>query len=376
MAIREITDRIGPSEAVFDMITLWADKSLPRVEKIGNVTVYRVGPSKRGITHEELTSFPWYMLKVWYLFAAPIKALSLIKKNNYSVMWSLMTYMSIPAVFVRAFGKKIPFVLTLQDGDTIEHIVKRGRVQLFLPLIKKGFKDAQTVQVISNYLGEFAKEMGCKKDPVVVPNGVSIDKFEKVSKNDVENIKKDLGKKEGDVFLVTTSRLVEKNDLESVIRALPKLSQCKFIVLGDGHLKKHLQSVAEDLQVSNQVKFLGHVEYENIPTYLHASDIFIRPSLSEGLGSSFLEAMAAGLPVVATRIGGIPDFLLDVEEHGDKATGIFCEVNSPESIVFAVTRLIQDTGLREKISQNGQKLVKEKYDWDDITKRMKKILNI
>jgi glycosyltransferase involved in cell wall biosynthesis len=99
--------------------------------------------------------------------------------------------------------------------------------------------------------------------------------------------------------------------------------------------------------------------------YLHASDIFIRPSLSEGFGNSFIEAMASRVPVIATPVGGIIDFLKDGE------TGLFCEVKNPKSIAQKVEKLIKDKESREYIVRNAYEMVKNKYDWNIIANDMK-----
>lgn len=374
VAVKEITDRIAPNDMTFDMVTLRVDANLPAVETIGNITVYRVGPTKQGMTHEDLNRFPWYLIKVLYPVLAVFKARQLHRTHAYTMLWSLMTYMGFPAVLARSFGVKVPFVLTLQDGDTIEHITKRARIRVVSPLLKKIFRDAQVVQVISRYLGVFAQQMGYRKEPVLIPNGVDIPRYSNVDQKEVGNIKQTLHKKDGDVFLITTSRLVEKNGIIDVIDALPELRDVRFLVLGDGHLRASLKDRAREKNVSDRVEFLGHVSQERLPAYLHASDIFIRPSLSEGLGSSFLEAMCGGLPVIATPVGGIPDFLFDIEEYGEKATGVFCQPNNPASIAFAVKRLTQDVGMRQRISANARALVLEKYDWNDIARRMHAVL--
>lgn len=289
-------------------------------------------------------------------------------------MWSLMTYMGFPAVLARMFGFRVPYVLTLQDGDTVGHITGRARIRFVFPLLKKVFRDAARVQVISNYLGVFAKHMGCRAEPVLIPNGVDIARFTNVDRGEVEKSKAELHKKENELFLITTSRLVEKNGIADVIDALHDISGVRFLILGDGHLRAALEQRAREKNVSDKVVFLGHISPDNIPVYLHASDIFIRASLSEGLGSSFLEAMCAGLPVIATPVGGIPDFLFDIEEYGEKATGVFCEPNNPESVAFAVKRLVQDAGMRQRISKNARDMVVSSYDWDDIAVRMRDVL--
>src|SRR5690348_16038462 len=126
VAVKEITERIEPSDISFDMVTLQADSNLPSVEKIANVTVYRVGPGKQNITLGELSRFPWYLIKVLYVPLAVLKAHTLARKNRYDAYWAVMTNMGFPIVLLKMlFGDTTPFILTLQDGDTKEHITSR-----------------------------------------------------------------------------------------------------------------------------------------------------------------------------------------------------------------------------------------------------------
>ena len=99
------------------------------------------------------------------------------------------------------------------------------------------------------------------------------------------------------------------------------------------------------------------------------ADIFIRPSLAEGLGISFLEAMAAGTPIIATPVGGIVDFLRDGE------TGLFCEVRNPKSIAEKVKMYLENKELSETIKINAKELIIKNYNWDLITKKMEAIFN-
>jgi glycosyltransferase involved in cell wall biosynthesis len=113
------------------------------------------------------------------------------------------------------------------------------------------------------------------------------------------------------------------------------------------------------------VIFAGHVSHDELPAYLKISDIFVRPSLIEGLGNSFLEAMAAGVPIIGTRVGGIPDFLTEGE------TGLFCEVQDPRSVAHAAKRYIDGPALMRRVIANASKLVAENYDWRMIATDMK-----
>ncbi len=377
LALQQITDRIGDIE--FDLIALRFDRNLPRVERIGNITVYRVGFSKRRPTARELVRFPLYLTKVFFALSAVVKALLLHRRRHYDAIWAMMSYAGIPAALFRLEYPKIPFLLTLQEGDSIAHITKRRRIKMIWPLYRLVFKKATRVQAISHYLADFAHTMGYQGAVEVIPNGVDVALFGKdISEDEQSELKQTLGKKDGDRFIVTTSRLVEKNAYCDLIMALRDLDvTVKLLVLGTGPLEEQLRLLAKKYGLGGRVRFLGHIDIKEIPKYLAISDIFCRPSLSEGFGSSFIEAMAAGIPVVATPVGGIVDFLFDPEKNPDKEpTGLFCNVRDPKSIAQKVQQFLSDDVLRARIVANAKKLVHEKYTWDLITKEMQdKIFN-
>jgi glycosyltransferase involved in cell wall biosynthesis len=103
---------------------------------------------------------------------------------------------------------------------------------------------------------------------------------------------------------------------------------------------------------------------------MKASDAFIRPSRTEGLGNAFLEAMAAGIPVIGTEAGGIKDFLTD------GVTGFVVHINDPQSIVGAVNRVIElSEGERADLVARSKRLVMEKHDWDTIGIQMQEFFN-
>ena len=128
IAIREITKRIG-SDFTFDMITSRFDSNLPRCEKIGNITVHRVGFSQTNPTPEDLVRFPLYLTKVFYAPVAFLKAWMLHRKNHYDMLWAMMAYAGFPVVPFRFFHSRIPYVLTLQEGDSVEYMTKRWRIR-------------------------------------------------------------------------------------------------------------------------------------------------------------------------------------------------------------------------------------------------------
>ena len=191
-----------------------------------------------------------------------------------------------------------------------------------------------------------------------------------------ETLAKKLQKNDDDFFLITTSRLVPKNGIDDIIRSLKYLpDRVKLIVVGEGPLGETLWNVAHAAGVSKRVRFTGYVPHATLPMYLYVSNVFVRPSRSEGMGNSFIEAMAAGIPTIGTRIGGIPDFLIDPATPMGKVTptGLFCKVQDPQSIAQNVERYMQDKALRLRIIANARAMVKERYDWSVIALDMKKL---
>mgnify|MGYP001603730379 FL=1 len=232
---------------------------------------------------------------------------------------------------------------------------------------------ADCVQCISNYLADWARSMGKKDCIEIVPNGVDLSNL----KSKISNLK---NADKNPKIIITTSRLVPKNGVDILIEAVSVLKkeglsgeiQCQ--ILGSGPDEEKLKDLARILGVQDEIIFLGHIDPEAVYDYLANADIFVRPSRSEGLGSSFLEAMGMGLPVIGTSVGGIPDFLKDPAEVGeDNATGLFCKVNDPKDLADKIRVLINDESLAQKIAWNGRNLVINEYSWDKIADKMKNI---
>lgn len=373
VAIKEITDRMNPAEFEFHMVTLRFDDTLPKVEKIGNILVHRIGFTGHAPDISDLKKFPLSLNKALFQFLAAYKAGRLHAKYHYDGIWAIMAHScGIPAGIFKTFHPRVKYILTLQEGDPPEYI--QNKMRLVYPLFLRGFKKADMVQAISTFLFKWAKDMGFEGPAEIIPNAVDISHFSKEYAPDILfGLKKRLGKKEGDIFLITTSRLVRKNAIADVVRALPLLpANIKFLILGIGPEEQGLRALAKEKGLEERIMFLGHVHHEDMPAYLKVSDIFIRPSLSEGMGNSFVEAMAAGIPVIATQEGGIADFLFDPEINRDKEpTGRAVKPSDHEDIARAVKLFLDDKKTTEKIVENAKKLVLQKYDWRIVAEDMR-----
>lgn len=376
LAIKEKTDRLG-AEYEFDMVTLRFDKKLPSVERIGNVTVHRIGLAAENVKVSD-RALPWQckLAKIMFPFSAFFKARSLHTQKPYDICWAMMANQAgFAALFFKYAYPTIPYVLELQDGNTLARVrARRPILSLLWPLYRRVYLKADIIAVISHFIKDLAREVGFHGRIEVIPNGVDTTKFSaKVPDEELAELKSKLGKKMGDVFLITVSRLVLSRGVEESIRALAFLPQnVKLLIAGDGEDRAKLETIAERSHVAKRVIFLGQVEHRHVPIYLHVSDVFVRPSLIEGMGSSFIESFAAGIPVVATSVGGIPDFLFDPDRNPDyEPTGLFCNVQDPESIAHAVKKYMENPTLTARIITNAKALAKEKYDWELIARDAK-----
>lgn len=371
LAVKEKTDRMPDIE--FHLICARYDAALPREERIGNVQVHRIGLTRPHPTIRDLGRFPLHINKYWYQVAAFFTALRLHRTHRFDAIWALMAHSAgIPAALFKRVHPSVPFVLELQEGDPPERI---ERIMLPVwPLFARAFTSADVVSVISTFLGQWAKRRGFPGEPALIPNAVDTKHFSAdCPEAEISAIRDHIGKNKGDVFLITTSRLVHKNAIDDVIRALPLLpAHVHFLVLGTGPEEAKLCALAQKERVEGRVLFLGRIDHRDLPKYLKACDIFVRASRSEGMGSSFIEAMAAGLPVIATHEGGIADFLFDaVRNPGKPTTGWVVDKDTPEQIAAAIRTIIEDPEQARAIARTAKQMVVEKYDWDLIAREMR-----
>ena len=382
VAIKEITDRLDPKEFVFDMITLRFDSNLPRVEKMGNVTVHRIGFSSPGAkVSDRSMPLACKVAKVFFPITAFLKALSLNHETyrgdasiGFDMVWAMMANQAgFAALFFKWTHPKVRYFLELQDGRPFAEMKgRRPLLRLVWPLYKPVYFKADMIKCISLFIATEVRNIGYRGPVRVIPNGVDVAKFSApVAEAKLQELRDRFDKKQSDVFLFTASRLVLSRGVEDVLQALVHLPPyIKFLIVGEGEDRAKLEHIARGLEVADRVMFAGHVSHDELPAYLKISDIFVRPSIIEGMGNAFIEAFAAGVPIIGTSVGGIPDFLTDGE------TGLFCEVQNPISVANAVKRYITDPVLKAQVVEHARKLAATRYDWKDIARDMReKIFN-
>lgn len=355
LAIKNITDRLPDFE--FDLITARLGRGMPKTEKIGNVSVYRVGFGY------QLDKF---LLPILGFFKALKLQDALVIQGHLVIHAYQASYGAGAGWLLKYFYPKLPFLITLQEGKNLEE--QGFLINFFRKLI---IKKADRATAISRYLKEYISKINKKLKVDIIPNGVDVAAFSKnFSYGEMAGLENRLGIKPDDKVIISVSRFVPKNGLDLLIRALAILNKdgdkYKLLLVGDGPQKEELQLLITNYKLQNNIIFAGTVSSEELPLYLKISDVFVRPSRSEGLGSAFLEAMAAEVPIIGTKIGGIPDFL------EDRKTGLFCTME-PEDIAFKIRIILENDKLRQEMINNAAALVRERYDWEKIAEKFREL---
>ena len=363
VAIKEVTERLPGFE--FVLITAHLRPNLPVFEQVGPVVVYRIGWGSK-----------WD--KFWLPFGGLLLARKLHRERPFDLVWSMMaSQASVAAAWLKQQFPDVPLVLTLQEGDNEEYLKRYVWGNDFFyrwlirPFYLAVFKQADYFTAISQSLARRALEIRHDVPLEIIPNGVDLEKFSsRVNVLEADTTLKFLKQERSERYIITTSRLVEKNGVDTLIQALKYLPDyVQLMILGSGPDEAKLKNLAAELGLNNRVKFFGHISGDQLPDYLSLADVFVRPSRSEGLGNSFLEAMYAGLPTIGTPVGGIVDFL-----HEGK-TGWLCEVNNPQSIADKVLYILDPINHSQvtEVVKNAGQLVAEKYDWNKVAEAMGKV---
>ncbi len=181
-----------------------------------------------------------------------------------------------------------------------------------------------------------------------------------------------IGLKDAALLTLTVGRLtVQKGHtylLDAIAALAPRHPHIHFVFAGDGPLRAELEDKARNLRISDRVTFLGiRADVEEL---LFASDIFVQPSLWEGLSIALLEALMAGLPVVATRVEGV----VDVVENGESA--LLVPPKDPQSLADALGTLLNDGGLRARLSTQGKMRVKDRYSIETMCTSYEKLIQL
>lgn len=355
---QELTKFLAKRGYGVHVITGRADESLPQFEVMDGISVHRVDfiRNVRGLTFVTL------------FFNMTRTLLKLDREQHFDLIHSVA---EAPTSQVGTVFKKLrrkPHLITIQGGSLARRNFGGGFRGIALKaLVKWGLKNADVTHTISQMLAEEVRSLGVKK-VTVLPNGVREDIFKTVSR---EESRKKLGISLNEKIIISVSRLIMPKGMHHVIRAfarlLPRFPELRLLIVGDGVRKGELERLARELGVANRVDFKGFVPHERLGEILPAADVFALTPEYEGLGIVFIEALACGVPVVASGVGGI----LDIVENG--RNGFLVPPGDVDKLCEALEKLLTDDDLRRKFREEGLRVVREKFLWKNILTRLEEI---
>lgn len=220
-----------------------------------------------------------------------------------------------------------------------------------------GAKLSKKIIANSNAVKEFViqQEKISPSKIEVILNGIDLNSFHK--SKEVFDLRKEFGLSKDHFIIGTIGTISEKKGQRYLIKAAREIlnvfSQSRFIFVGNGPLENELRKLTNTLSLSDKVVFTGL--RQDVTAILSMIDIFCLPSIYESCPNVILEAMACGLPVVATNVGGVSEIVINEE------IGTLVPSKDPEAIAKAIIKLLRHEGLREKMVQQGRKIVEQKF---------------
>jgi glycosyltransferase involved in cell wall biosynthesis len=338
--VKEIAERLGKIHEI-TLVTARLDRRLPIEEKRAAFRLERVGLGYKNLD------------KILYPFLAAWKVRKIKPDIAHAIMES---YAGGALVLVKYFYPRAKRILTLQSGDLDdERKQRKWSVKFFWRLIHTA---PDFITAISSFLAERAIRLGMKKEKVaVIPNGVD---FNTLPKNILQDNRR----------VICVARLSWEKGIDFLIKAWPTVRQefkdARLILVGEGDKRRNIEDLISQLGIESSVELKGKLPHNQTLEEIARSEVFICPSLAEGLGIVFIEAQACGVPVIGTLVGGIPDVIKDGE------TGFLIEPKKTEEIARALNKLLGNTELRKGLSARGLESAR-KFDWQSIIEKINEL---
>jgi glycosyltransferase involved in cell wall biosynthesis len=270
-------------------------------------------------------------------------------------------FWAIPSGFIASLCcGEVPLLLTLEGSDVKIH----GKRFMFRYFVKRALRKSEKVIALSNDLKRGAIALGTKEDKMcVLPDGVDTDTFKPVDKR-LARTKLNLP----DGFLVLfVGHLFKVKRVDKLIRIAANLNNdfdFRIVVAGDGPERRNLEKMAEKLEVRN-VSLAGEIPHADMPLYMAAADVLALPSEAEGLPSCVQEAMACGVPVVASNVGGLPDLITN------GVTGYLA--NNEMEMETYLKQMMSSPELVSTMGVNALEFARQNLSLDEVVKQIEEL---
>lgn len=268
------------------------------------------------------------------------------KNNNYNILHLHSAHALSIGLLAKLFKRDLKTIAVRR----VDFHIKKN----FLSQLKYKNSLLNKLVCISRAIKNVALEDGIDQSKLkVIHSGIKTDKFKDTTSD--SNYKEKFGIPQDSILIGTVAALVDHKDYPTLLRAAKIVTEKEkniyFCAAGSGDMEAELKQLHKDLELGVKFKFLGF--RNDIGKFLKSLDIFVLASKMEGLGTSLLDAMAVGLPVIGTRAGGIPEAI----KNGKN--GLLVQPQNPTALAEKIIELSKDKNLRQRLGENGKTMVQE-----------------
>jgi len=265
-------------------------------------------------------------------------------------------------LLARRWGIGLNVQLFSSFFDNAQWLSERPINRLLNVLGKWVVRVADTVRVESPIEKQHLTTLGVPAERVwVIPILYNLERFAQVDGGAIRARYLDGPYTEMVLFV---GRLAPEKDIPTLLRAVPRLADlcpgARIIIVGRGRKEDTLRQMAAELELGDRVVFVGGVRGEELPAYFHACDVFVLPSIYEGIPTVLVEAAAAGKPVVSTRTRNVDDVVVHEQ------TGLIIPVRDPTELASALARVLSDPARARRMGQAGCQLVHTRFSQERV----------
>ena len=324
--------------------------NLPHREQEENLTILRIPALRRKQDRSGAVE------QIIFILSASFSGLNLVRQLKPD---STLAFFGVPSGAVALLIKwvtDIPYVVSLRGGDVpgFRPYDFGTYHKLIAPMLRIIWKNAFTIVANSNGLHDLALKFDSRFEIPIIPNGVDLEMY------------KTRSQEEGAMpRLLSVGRIVHQKGLDLAMHALSGLKDLdwEWRIAGDGPQIDFLKLLANQLSIADRVQFLGWQSREQLIEQYQQASLFLFPSRHEGMPNAVLEAMASGLPVIASRIAGNEELVVDGE------TGLLFPSENVDALRIALRQLITDASLCRNMGAASRRRVENHYSWESAAKQ-------
>jgi len=339
------------SDLTIDVLTSAPKPGFIEEKFADNITIYKVGLHKKHLHF-------WRKTEVLeWLFKAGFHYRRLLRENDYDFAHA---FFGFPTGWLcYRCSHKLPYIISLRGSDVPgEHARLKLDYKILGPVFRAIWKKATALVACSEGLKNRALKFMPSVNIDVIPNGVDSERFSP----------SETAAEQQTLRLLTVGRLSVTKRVEILIDAVDILSKqgCQILlkIAGGGQMQPKLKQIVNEKNLDNIIEITGRIDAEDMPRIYRQNDIFISASKLEGMSNAMLEAMASGLPIIATRCEGTEELIAE--------NGLVIENATAEEIAKAIKILIDDRQLRNQMSIAARQKAQQ-FTWGRIAEKYLKI---